>query len=166
MTPTQFEILARTLWPRLHSEALRITGSSDEAADVAQDTMLKLWSMASRLGELKSVEAFAVTVARNMAVNSLRRGGRERFVPLSDDLNRSEPSPEDTLIEQQRNSCADAVMASLPDAQQTLLRMRHIEGYDNATIAALLGSTEGAVRTALSRARRNVARIFEVQSNL
>lgn len=165
MTPTRFEILSRTLWPRLHSEAKRIVDSPDEAADIAQDTMLKLWSMSDRLGELKSVEAFAVVIARNLAVNSLRRNGRDRYVSLSDDLG-LEPSPEDALIEQQRHSQVDAVMAQLPDTQQTLLRMRHVEGYDNATIASMLGSTEGAVRTALSRARRNVAKIFENQRNV
>lgn len=54
----------------------------------------------------------------------------------------------------------DRILAALPESQQTLIRLRHVEGYDNASIAAILGSSEGAVRTALSRARRRVAEIF------
>ena len=38
--------------------------------------------------------------------------------------------------------------------------MRHIDGLTNAEIAAIVGSNEGAVRTALSRARMRVAEIF------
>lgn len=75
-------------------------------------------------------------------------------------------SPEEQMIESQRRDTADAVMSQLPDSQQTLLKLRHIEGYDNATIAALLGTSEGAVRTALSRARRHVATIFQKQYTL
>ena len=51
-------------------------------------------------------------------------------------------------------------------SQQTLLRLRHIEGYDNTAIANLLGTSEGAVRTALCRARRRVALIFNQQNTL
>ena len=40
--------------------------------------------------------------------------------------------------------------------------LRHIEGYDNARIASLLGTSEGAVRTAVSRARRRVAEAFGI----
>ena len=64
------------------------------------------------------------------------------------------------MILRQTVDYVDRIIGSLPDSQATLIRLRHIEGYDNATIAAMLGSTEAAVRTALSRARRRVAEIF------
>ena len=131
MSPREFEILARSLAPRLRSEALRIVSDGMDADDIVQDTMLKLWDMRERLDNIEG---------------SL--------------------SPEELYIERQRGETADAIMAQLPDSQQTLLRLRHIEGYDNASIATLLGTTEGAVRTALSRARRHVAQIFQQQYTL
>ena len=147
MTSREFEILARSLTPRLRAEARRIVASDMDADDVVQDTM------------------FAVVVVRRQAINALRQLHPDRHVALDENIE-GDLSPEDQLIEQQRRNTADAVMAQLPDSQQTLLRLRHVEGYDNASIAALLGTSEGAVRTALSRARRHVAQIFQQQYTL
>lgn len=152
--------------PRLQREVGRIVGDDVEAQDVVQDVMLRLWDLRERLDSLRSVDAFALVTARRHAINALRRYKPERYAAIADDL-ATDDSPEDILIERQmerqKSTAADAVMAQLPDNYQTLLRMRHIEGYDTATIAAMIGATEGAVRTALSRARRKVALIFKNQ---
>lgn len=160
MTTKEFEILALSLRPRLIAAAVRITGNNDEAEDAVQDTMLRLWSLGDRLDEVHSVDALALTITRRLAINALRRMNPGRHIELSDEVS-STPSAEETLIARQRREETDTILASLPDRQRILLRMRHVEGYDNATIARLLGSSEGAVRTALSRARRQVADIFE-----
>ena len=106
-----------------------------------------------------------MVITRRGAINALRALHPDRHVALDDNIEGS-LSPEELYIERQRGETADAIMAQLPDSQQTLLRLRHIEGYDNASIATLLGTTEGAVRTALSRARRHVAQIFQQQYTL
>lgn len=159
MTEKQFETLARSLRPALHAAACRITADRMSADDVVQDAMLKLWSLRDRLDSLRSVDAFAMVVVRHLALNSLRSSGTHRLADLADD-DISIPSAEEELLEREQRQNVDRILGSLPDAQQTLIRLRHIEGYDNAAIAALLGSTEGAVRTALSRARRHIATIF------
>ncbi len=165
MTTAEFEILAHSLTPRLKAQALRILASEMDAEDVVQDTMLKLWSIRGSLDGLRSVEAFASVVTRREALNVIRRRKPDLIVALDENLP-GDPSPEDMLIESQRRQSADRIMAMLPDSQQTILRLRHIEGYDNASIAALLGSSEGAVRTALCRARRHVAQIFKQNPTL
>lgn len=161
MSTEEFEILARDLRPRLVRESAAITGSGPDADDVAQDTMLKLWTLRDSLGEYRSIEAFAVLIARRLALNTVRARHTGRFTELTD-ASASVPSVEDSMIGRQTGEQLDAVIASLPEAQQTLIRLRHIEGYDNAAIAAILGSSEGAVRTALSRARRRVALAFNI----
>lgn len=164
MTSREFEILAQSYAP-FACRGRRIVASDMDADDVVQDTMLKLWSLRSELDTMRSVDAFAVVVVRRQAINALRQLHPDRHVALDENIE-GDLSPEDQLIEQQRRNTADAVMAQLPDSQQTLLRLRHVEGYDNASIAALLGTSEGAVRTALSRARRHVAQIFQQQYTL
>ena len=49
-----------------------------------------------------------------------------------------------------------SVIEGLPPLQQTILRLRHMEGMELRDIAALTGSSEVAVRKALSRARQAV----------
>jgi RNA polymerase sigma-70 factor (ECF subfamily) len=52
------------------------------------------------------------------------------------------------------------MVETLPDRQQTMIRLRHMEGMEMSEIAQLTGSTEVAVRKALSRARKTLAEKF------
>lgn len=160
MNAREFEILARGLRPRL-VRSIRPMLGDDDSEDVAQDTMLKLWDLRDTLDIYRSVDALAMVIARRLAINLLRDRHPERYEALDDaTASAANPSPEDDVIMRQTIDYVDRIIATLPDAQATLIRLRHIEGYDNATIAAMLGSSEAAVRTALSRARRRVAEIF------
>lgn len=164
MTVKEFEILACRLRPRLISEARRLTGDADDAEDITQDTLLRLWDMRGDLSQYRSVEALSVLMARRLALNMLRsrqRHPHEHQDILLESLDTA-LSAEEALIARQQEAQLDAVLSALPDSQQTLLRMRHFEGYDIAVIARITGSSEGAVRTALSRARRSVARLFNI----
>jgi RNA polymerase sigma-70 factor (ECF subfamily) len=49
-----------------------------------------------------------------------------------------------------------AMVETLPDKQQIILRLRHMEGMEFSDIASLLCTTEVAVRKSLSRARQAV----------
>ena len=56
-----------------------------------------------------------------------------------------------------------AVVSTLPDLQQTILRLRHLEGMEMNEIADLTGSSEVAIRKALSRARQAVRQKYMKQ---
>lgn len=159
MNARDFEILARSLRPGLVRTARRIVDNPDEAEDVAQDVMLKLWSMRDSLDRYDSVESLGMVMARRMALNVLR--ARHPSVPVEDcGESPDDLTPEEVMVRRETSTHIDAVLASLPESQQTLIRLRHVDGFDNAAIASILGSSEVAVRTALSRARRRVAEIF------
>ena len=49
--------------------ALRIVLNKEEAEDIVQDTLLKLWERRKELGGVMNLEAFALTVARNLALD-------------------------------------------------------------------------------------------------
>lgn len=159
MNAKDFETLALSLRPGLVKAASQIVVSEAEAEDLAQDTMLKLWSMREKLTEYRSVEALARIIIRRLALNAVRQ--HHGAISLEDAAELSDAESPDTELERNENAAhVDAVFAALPEAQQILIRLRHVEGYDNAAIAAVLGTSEGAVRTALSRARRRVAQIL------
>ena len=161
MTVCEFEIMARRLRPRLVQTALRVVADASTAEDVAQDTLLKLWSMRAELDRYSSVDALGAVIAHRLALNVWRSSRRNEKVDLPDTI-AADGTPESDMLAGEQSAMLDSVLASLPQAQQTLIRLRHEEGFDNASIAALVGSTEGAVRTALSRARRRVAELFAI----
>lgn len=162
MTRIDFETLALSLRPMIVRTARGIVGSGEEAEDIAQDTLLKLWSIRDSLDRYKSVEALVTVIARNLAINSVRLSGRTPSLPLEylENAVAAELSPEEQMLIHEEQKQDEAVLAQLSESQQILIRLRHVDGYDNATIATMLGSSEGAIRTALSRARRRVAELF------
>ena len=64
--------MARRVRPRITHEALRIVGDSDEAQDVAQEVLLRMWALRDRLTDWDGCEAVAFTIARHQCISLLR----------------------------------------------------------------------------------------------
>ena len=57
----------------LYRLALRITLNHAEAEDVVQETMIKVWNRRDRWDELESIEAFCLTICRNIAIDKTKK---------------------------------------------------------------------------------------------
>ncbi len=58
---------------KLFRLALRITLNREEAEDVVQDTMIKVWNARERWQELDSIEAYSLTIARNLSLDRIKK---------------------------------------------------------------------------------------------
>jgi RNA polymerase sigma-70 factor (ECF subfamily) len=67
---------------------------------------------------------------------------------------------EEQSVEDERLERIVSIMNSLPTMQQTIVRLRHREGMEMRQIAEHTGSSEVAVRKALSRARKAIREQF------
>ncbi len=139
--------------PQLLQTARRYVGT-DAAEDMVQDVLLRLWQMCDELH--LPLEGLAVVLVRNRCIDSLRR----RSLPRAE---RWQQSSEDVLLtatesgeQTERLERVMAIIERMPPLQQTILRLRHIEGMEMRDIASLVGSNEVAIRKALSRARQTV----------
>lgn len=132
--------------PQLINQARRYLGDTDEAEDVVQDALLRLWQMREQLSS--PLVRMAVVVTRNLAIDHLRR----RRPAASLELVAAEEEPQ----VDSRTERILAIVDTLPPLQQTVLRLRHMEDMEMADIAELTGSNEVAVRKTLSRARQAV----------
>lgn len=146
--------------PALLRMAVRYLDDSDEAEDVVQDALLKLWFLRDKLEQYRSVDALAIVITKHLCINRLR-GSRMETVGLEEvvGIGNSE-TPEKKLVEEESMQEILDLIATLPNLQQAILRMKHIEGFEVEEIAHLTGSTPVAVRTNLSRARKKVREQF------
>ena len=152
MTQEEFKEEAQRLRPRLMLTARRYLGD-DDAEDTVQDALLRLWQM---VGELRQpLDALALRLTRNLCIDQVRR--RKPTVMLTDSDGTDETG-DDERIERMM-----AVVSTLPSLQQTILRLRHLEGMEMNEIADLTGSSEVAIRKALSRARQAVRQKYMKQ---
>jgi RNA polymerase sigma-70 factor (ECF subfamily) len=153
MTQQEFKDEAQRLRPRLMLTARRYLGD-DDAEDTVQDALLRLWQM---VGELRQpFDALALRLTRNLCIDKVRR--KKATVTLTANGETDEADDDDERIERMM-----AVVSTLPDLQQTILRLRHLEGMEMNEIADLTGSSEVAIRKALSRARQAVRQKYMKQ---
>ncbi len=147
MTTEAFQQQAGELRKQLVSIAHKYMGNTDEAEDIAQDAMVKLWLMREQL--TLPIAGMASIVTRNLCIDALRK--KHKTIDIAQLPDEADFSDDGEQIEQLLK-----VIDSLPSTQRTILRMRHLQGMEMREIALVLGSTEVAVRKTLSRARKVV----------
>ena len=155
-----FEIEAQRMRPALLRMATHYTEDTDEAEDVVQEALIKLWFLREKLPEYRNIDALAMVITKHLCINQ-KRGKHLTTVTLEEGLTvESEKGPEQRLMSEERMQELLDMIATLPDLQQSILKMKHIEGMEVEEIARLTGSTPIAVRTNLSRARKKVREQF------
>ena len=148
----------KAMRPTLLSVARGILGSDEEAEDVVQDAMLRLWQL--RDEPIHNVRGFSRIVVRNLCLSKVRRKRATVDITHAD-------IADDDEAASTRNEQIDRMMQlveALPTMQQTVLRMRHMQEMTMADIASLIGTSEAAVRQSLSRARRSIIEQFKAES--
>ena len=139
--------------------ALRITQNREEAEDVVQETMIKVWNRREQWSQLESIEAFCLTICRNLSLDKLRRMDNQAQ-SLGDDIDPTDLShssnPEQITIQRDRSRMVRQLINELPERQRTCMQLRDIEGKSYRDIAQILDITEQQVKINIFRARQAV----------
>lgn len=138
--------------------ALRITLNRVEAEDIVQDTLIKVWDRRFEWESIDSIEAFSLTVCRNLSLDRLRK--KENNNDSLEDVNIAEPvassNPQDRMIQEDRVSLVRQIIDSLPEKQRSCMQLRNFEGKSYKEIAQVLDITEEQVKVNIFRARQMV----------
>jgi RNA polymerase sigma-70 factor (ECF subfamily) len=154
MEKSAFELQARTWREKALSVCRHHGAGKDEAEDIAQDVMLRLWQMHDELERYQSIEAIVTLMAKHLLRNRQRRRSTETLdaaVIVSQDT-----SPHEELEMKENEEWLTAKLHQLPTTQRTLLYMRQVERRSHEEIARLLGIETTSVSTLLARARRTI----------
>ncbi|WP_455098717.1 RNA polymerase sigma factor [Prevotella histicola] len=138
--------------------ALRITLNRVEAEDIVQDTLIKVWDRRFEWESIDSIEAFSLTICRNLSLDRLRK--KENNNDSLEDVNIAEPvassNPQDRMIQEDRVSLVRQIIDSLPEKQRSCMQLRDFEGKSYKEIAQVLDITEEQVKVNIFRARQMV----------
>ena len=145
--------------------ALRITQNRADAEDVVQETMMKVWNRRGEWQQIESMEAFCLTVCRNVSLDKLRRVDRQVLsledTPTEaggfDPIDHSHSAnPEQQAVQRDRLQQVRRIISQLPEKQRSCIQLRDIEGKSYRDIATILGITEQQVKVNIFRARQTV----------
>lgn len=136
--------------------ATRYLDNHDEAEDITQDALLKLWCMHEMLKE-SDIERLAFTILKHLCIDELRRREYRKGKQTVDINSVDLASETDNLQEiEERERQLMIAMDKLPSKHRLLLQLRYLKGKDVHTIADITGSTEENINMTLSRARMKV----------
>ena len=167
-----FERLVRTYENKIYHLALRMCGSADEAADIAQEAFLAAWR---GLPSFRGEAGFATWLYRltsNAAIDYLRRQKKQRGdMSLDDeelglDAVDSGPSPQETAEGSELRSAVAAGLNQLSEGHRQVLVLREIQGLSYEEIASVLELDIGTVKSRISRARSSLRKILLENGNL
>lgn len=142
---------------KLFRLALRITLDRAEAEDVVQDTMIKVWNKRDEWSQFESVEAYCLTVAKNLAIDRSQKKEAQN-VELTPEMEEANDvnSPHESLIFDEKMAIIHRLVNELPEKQKLIMQLRDIEGESYKKIATILNLTEEQVKVNLFRARQKV----------
>ncbi len=136
--------------------ANRLAANADDAEDLTQETMLRLWDMHQHLEAGSNLMALASTMLRNRFYDNCRHDSHSCRLSAADDTGK-----EDLRVEVcDQISLIRHIVDMLPPLQQRLFRMKEIEGYTTEEIMQITGCTAVNLRKNLSRARTTVRNQF------
>ena len=147
----------------LYRLALRITLDAVEAEDIVQETLIRVWNKREEFDRIVSIEAFSVTVCRNLALDWIAKKDSQSQ-SLDESFNKTPDNAYSPLQSLSLNDKKDWVMKlfnQLPEKLKSVMQLRDIEGKSYKEIASVLGITEDQVKVNLFRARQRVRQNFE-----
>ena len=151
---------------KLYRSALRITLDSAEAEDIVQDTMIRVWNKRDEWAQFNSIEAFCLTVARNLAIDRSQKSEAQNIELTTETQEMSDGStPERQLERSEQMDLVRKLINELPEKQRTIIQLRDIEEKSYKEIADVMQLTEDQVKVTLFRARQRIkAKYNEIQS--
>ena len=145
---------------KLFRVAFRITFQREEAEDIVQETLIRAWNRRKELSDVKSLEAFCVTIAKNLALDACEKKSTQH-VELSAEHDQAIAStPFDQLVESERMELLQKFLSQLPDSQRDVFYLRDVEGKSYQEIAETLQLSEEQVKVYLFRARQKIRQQF------
>ena len=155
----ELERLLFGIRPRLHRFCARMLGSAIDGEDIAQDAALKAIEAFPRQADIKNLEAWIFRIARNTALDYLRRRKRESNIGLDDDADFADP-----YMDTERGLQAAASLRQfmrLPTAQRATVILVDVIGYSLDEVTDILEWTLPAVKASLHRGRERLRNFAE-----
>ncbi len=148
--------------PRVYRFSYRLTGNADDAAEVAQDTLLAMTRSLHTFRGESALSTWLYSVARRFSLSRHRQ--RTRRLAREAPLDRSEgvppeafessaPTPEEMTVARERDAAINAALERLSPAHREVLLLRDVEGLTAPEVSKVLGIGVRAVKSRLHRAR-------------
>ena len=166
MTPQEFGHIAQWLRPQMMRVAMDFFHHVEEAEDVVQEVLMRLWIREKTRSEShhdENLTALAIKATKNLCVSTWRKQKLRQAIPIDDSLVhiRSDERADKPLMTTEQAEAIDRAIRKLPRSEQRLILLKQTADLSSDEIAALTGIPIRSVRTMISSARRNLLKLLK-----
>ncbi len=149
---------------QVYGFCLKMLLDEERAADVMQDTFLRVYENRDRLMKAGSFRSWLFTIARNQCLNVIRR--EKRQVDLEPEMKREQSvkvsrMPGAALEKSEQVELVNHFLAQLKPDYREVIILREYQNLSYKEIAAVTRSTLSAVKSRLFKARRKLAKFMK-----
>ena len=161
-----FAELVRRYRNQITGYIYRMLNDYDGAVDMAQETFVRVYQAADRYQTSYAFSTYIYRIATNLAISELRKRKRRRLVSLTGFFQETEgdearefdpvdgvPLQDVALVDNERRAAVTRAISTLPEKYRAPLVLRDVEGKSYDEIARILETSEGTVKSRISRAR-------------
>ncbi len=167
--PEAFERFVGVFRTKIFQYSLQMCGQREDAEEVAQETLLKVFENFDQLRDPERVRSWVFRIARNACLMKRRKSvfapaqelSLDDFLPGLDHEGGSRrleiadwsALPDDQLLRAELRQVIHQAIGELPEIYRTVILLRDVEELSTAESAEILDTTEEVIKTRLHRAR-------------
>lgn len=147
-----YRVLYQKYWEQTYNNIYKRLKDQEQAEDLTQDVFMQLWVKREDV-LIENLPAYLYVTARNSVYKQM--GKQSMFVPIDEllqNLAKAENQTDARLLRDEFMKAYDALISTLPLAQQTIFRMRYNDGMSPDEIADALDLSPKTVRNQLGKA--------------
>lgn len=165
MTTESFQKDILPLKHPVYRYALYMMKNKDDAQDITQEVLIKIWEKREELYQVKNLRAWAITITRNKCLD-LFKSKKGDLYSLEENLDASDgATPYEKMQALDENNLIKDLLEKLPTMQKEVFYLRHFEEDSYKEIGDALNIDENKVKVYLHRARTFIKKSLEEKHN-
>lgn len=167
-----FETLITPYMDTTYRLCLRLMGNETDAADMAQEALLRAWRSLSTYKAQSRFSTWLYRITHNVCLDELRKRQRRQTESLQElneagfDLPDKADTPETAAERQDVRAQLIRAISGLNEEHRAAILLRDVHGLSYEEIASVLDTNLNTVKSRIARARANLRSILEKEAEL
>lgn len=160
-----FEMLIEAYQKKIFNLAYRIVGNYDDAADLTQEALIRIFKSISGFKEQSSFSTWVYRITTNVCLDDIRKKKNKKVISLDEEIRvedgemkrqimSDDPLPDEIAEKEETRRLVNDAINMLPEEQRMMITLRDIQGLTYDEISEVLDCPSGTVKSRINRARQ------------
>lgn len=172
-----FEELIGAYQKKIFNLAYRIIGNYDDAADLAQEALIRIFRSIGGFKEQSSFSTWIYRITTNVCLDEIRKRKSKKEYSLDEEVQvddgqlkrqvmSEDPGPDEVYEREELRNMVKNAIDKLPEEQKLVITLRDIQGLSYDEIAEVLDCPGGTVKSRINRARQALKKVLSSRLEL